>query len=118
MSVAQVWNAKHCLFIKFPYLTMRVAIFRLIAFIQYRPATTRGRVVDLTAMNEDLVRQIECCTALPTPPSTAVRIIELANHPNTSLMNIADAVASDPASATKILKSRIRLCTMHAALSV
>jgi hypothetical protein len=94
---------------------MQVAIYRIIALIQYRPAATRGCVVDLTAMNEDLMRQLKCCTALPTPPSTAVRIIELASNPNTSLMDIADAVASDSALPTKILKSRIRLCTMRVA---
>ncbi|WP_158598106.1 GGDEF domain-containing protein [Noviherbaspirillum saxi] len=55
-------------------------------------------------MNEDLIRQLKCCTTLPTPPSTAVRIIELANSPNASLMQIADAVAFDPALAAKMLK--------------
>ena len=39
-------------------------------------------------MNEDLIRRLKICTSLPTPPSTAVRIIELANSPNASLMQI------------------------------
>lgn len=72
--------------------------------MQYHPATMRNCAIDKTAMNDDLIRQLKCCTTLPTPPSTAVRIIELANSANTSLMDIADAVAFDPALATKMLK--------------
>jgi diguanylate cyclase (GGDEF)-like protein len=55
-------------------------------------------------MNEDLIRRLKICTSLPTPPSTAVRIIDLANSPNASLMQIADAVAFDAALAAKMLK--------------
>lgn len=55
-------------------------------------------------MNEDLTRRLKLCTSLPTPPSTAVRIIDLANDPNASLMQIADAVAFDAALAAKMLK--------------
>lgn len=56
-------------------------------------------------MNEVLQKQLRLCPALPSPPATALKIIELANDPATNLMQIADCVAHDPALATKLLKA-------------
>jgi HD-like signal output (HDOD) protein len=55
-------------------------------------------------MTEQLIRRLSQCATLPTPPSTAIRIIELANSPDTNLMEIAGAVAFDPALAAKMVK--------------
>ncbi|HVL75300.1 MAG TPA: GGDEF domain-containing protein, partial [Noviherbaspirillum sp.] len=52
----------------------------------------------------ELVQRLRFAPALPTPPSTALRVIELANDPSANLMQIADCVALDPALAAKMLK--------------
>lgn len=55
-------------------------------------------------IHESLLQRLQLCTSLPTPPSTAVKLIDLVNDPNTSLIQIADCVAFDPALAVKMLK--------------
>lgn len=86
-------------------------------------------------MNEDLLQRLRLCSTLPTPPATALRVIDLANNPATSLMQIADCVALDPALAAKMLKvansplynvrrsatnvrQAVNLIGMHAAISI
>ena len=56
-------------------------------------------------MNELLAERLRYCTTLPSPPSIAVRIIELANDSGTSLTQLADCIAFDPALSAKILKA-------------
>lgn len=55
-------------------------------------------------INEPLLQRLQRCTTLPTPPATAVKLIDLVNDPNTSLIQIADCVAFDPALTVKMLK--------------
>ena len=55
-------------------------------------------------MNELLAARLRFCTTLPTPPSIALRIIELANDPDTNLIQLADCIAVDPALSAKLLK--------------
>lgn len=55
-------------------------------------------------MNESLLERLRFCASLPTPPSTAVRVIELANSPTTSMAQISDCIGFDPALAAKVLK--------------
>jgi len=55
-------------------------------------------------LNETLLRRLRLCATLPSPPAIAIRIIELANDPDTNLMQIADCIAHDPALAMKMLK--------------
>lgn len=56
-------------------------------------------------MNESLIERLRYCTTLPTPPSIALRIIELANDPDASLTELADCLGFDPALSTKVLKA-------------
>lgn len=55
-------------------------------------------------INEEFARRLQRCTTLPSPPATAIRIIELANDGTASLMQISDCLALDPALATKMLR--------------
>lgn len=55
-------------------------------------------------MNESLLERLRFCASLPTPPSTAIRVIELANDPATNMAQIADCIGFDPALAAKVLK--------------
>src|SRR3569832_1763783 len=55
-------------------------------------------------MNEELLRRLRLCPTLPSPPATAIKVIELVNDPSVSLTQIADCVAHDPALAAKMLK--------------
>lgn len=55
-------------------------------------------------LQQPLLQRLQLCTHLPTPPATAVKLIDLVNDPNTSLIQIADCVAFDPALAAKMLK--------------
>ncbi len=55
-------------------------------------------------MNDTLAARLRFCTTLPTPPSTALRIIELANDPDINLTQLADCIAVDPALSAKLLK--------------
>lgn len=55
-------------------------------------------------MNESLLERLRFCVSLPTPPSTAIRVIELANDPATNMAQISDCIGFDPALAAKVLK--------------
>lgn len=55
-------------------------------------------------MNESLLERLRFCASLPTPPSTAVRVIELANSSTTSMVQISDCIGFDPALAAKVLR--------------
>lgn len=55
-------------------------------------------------INQQLAERLRLCTSLPTPPSTAIRIINLANDASSNMTQIADCVALDPAMAAKMLK--------------
>lgn len=56
-------------------------------------------------MNELLAQRLRYGAVLPTPPATALIIIELANAPDTGLIQIADCIGFDPALSAKILKA-------------
>lgn len=53
-----------------------------------------------SALFEKLVKT----KGLPTPSATALRVLELADQPNCSLVEVADVVSADPAISARILK--------------
>lgn len=55
-------------------------------------------------MNENIAERLRYCTTLPSIPGVAVRIIDLANKPDTSMIQICDCVSMDPALSAKFLK--------------
>jgi len=55
-------------------------------------------------MNENIADRLRYCTTLPSLPAVAIRIIDLANNPDTNMAQIADQVALDPALAAKFLR--------------
>lgn len=55
-------------------------------------------------MNENFAKRLRYCTTLPSLPAVAIRIIDLANNPDTNMAHISDQVALDPALAAKFLK--------------
>ncbi len=60
--------------------------------------------VTLAHVDEGLVKRLEMCTTLPSPPSVATRIIELGQDPDVDLGEVAKVVSMDPALASKILR--------------
>jgi len=55
-------------------------------------------------MNENIAERLRYCTTLPSIPGVAVRIIDLANKPDTSMIQICDCVSMDPALSAKFLR--------------
>lgn len=51
------------------------------------------------------IDDILCCPQLPSPPSVAIRLLELCNSPDAGVREIVQAVQTDPALSTKILRS-------------
>jgi diguanylate cyclase (GGDEF)-like protein len=56
-------------------------------------------------MNADLVKKIQQCPNLPSLPSIAVQILDLAGKPNVDIAEIARVISKDPALSTKILRT-------------
>ena len=55
-------------------------------------------------MTPELEAKLKACTSLPSPPTVATRIIELANDPETGIDDVAKVISLDPAIASKILR--------------
>ena len=55
-------------------------------------------------IGEELQARLENCTNLPSPPTVALRIIELSNDLNVDIGKVADVVSIDPALSAKILR--------------
>ncbi|MGB5260876.1 MAG: GGDEF domain-containing protein [Gammaproteobacteria bacterium] len=56
------------------------------------------------SIDEALQARLENCTNLPSPPTVALRIIELSNDLNVDVGKVADVVSMDPALSAKILR--------------
>lgn len=56
-------------------------------------------------MKENLLKQLRFCTNLPSLPSVALKIIDLAGKADTSLTQINHYISHDPALAAKIIKT-------------
>ncbi len=55
-------------------------------------------------MNDDLTKRLRYCTTLPSLPAIAIKIIDLANDPDTDIGILCDHIVYDPALSAKILK--------------
>src|SRR5580704_9071180 len=56
-------------------------------------------------MNADLVKKIQQCPSLPSLPTIACQILDLAGKPNVDIAEIARVISKDPALSTKILRT-------------
>jgi diguanylate cyclase (GGDEF)-like protein len=56
-------------------------------------------------MNVELVKKIQQCPSLPSLPTIAVQILNLAGKPNVDIAEIARVISKDPALSTKILRT-------------
>lgn len=56
-------------------------------------------------MNQDLLESVKKCPALPTMPTVAMQILEIARNPEVDIQDIADLVSNDPALSSKVLKT-------------
>lgn len=55
-------------------------------------------------MQADFQKRLELCRDLPTLPGVALRIVELSNDPDSSLADVVEVIAPDPALSVKFLK--------------
>ncbi len=55
-------------------------------------------------ISEELRARLENCTNLPSPPTVALRIIDLSNDLNVDIGKVADVVSMDPALSAKLLR--------------
>ncbi len=58
----------------------------------------------MAAIPEELVERLQNCTTFPSPPQVALKVIGLAQDPESDLRAIADTCSGDPAIAAKIMK--------------
>jgi two-component system, cell cycle response regulator len=56
-------------------------------------------------MNDELVEKIRQCPNLPSLPSVAVQVLDLAGKANVDIAEIARVISKDPALSTKILRT-------------
>src|SRR5215207_3796202 len=56
-------------------------------------------------MNEQLVQRIRQCPTLPSLPSIAVQVLDLAQRANVDIAEIARIISKDPALSGKILRT-------------
>ncbi|SFP54237.1 diguanylate cyclase (GGDEF) domain-containing protein [Nitrosomonas cryotolerans] len=55
-------------------------------------------------MNDILTRRLRFCTTLPSLPTIAIKILEIASNPDADITQICHYISLDPALATKILR--------------
>lgn len=58
----------------------------------------------MAAIPEEFIERLKNCTTFPSPPQVALKVIELAQDPDSDLRAIADTCSGDPAIAAKIMK--------------
>ena len=56
-------------------------------------------------MDENLAQRFRFCTTLPSIPAVAIKVIELANDPDTDMIQICNQISYDPALSAKIIKA-------------
>ncbi len=61
--------------------------------------------MDDRIVHHDLTRKLRFCTSLPSLPTVALKIIDLANDPNADIGSVCKYIALDPALSSKILKT-------------
>lgn len=55
-------------------------------------------------MNPDIQEALQYCPTLPTPPSIAMRIVEMGRDPDVNIGELAGLLARDPALASRVLR--------------
>lgn len=55
-------------------------------------------------VDSQLLKRLEMCTTLPSPPVVAMRILDLSKDPDVDIGKVADVVSMDPALTAKILR--------------
>jgi diguanylate cyclase (GGDEF)-like protein len=55
-------------------------------------------------VDTELLKRLELCTTLPSPPVVAMRILDLSQDPDVDIGKVADVVSMDPALTAKILR--------------
>ncbi|MDX2457715.1 MAG: GGDEF domain-containing protein [Gammaproteobacteria bacterium] len=55
-------------------------------------------------VDTQLLKRLEMCTTLPSPPVVAMRILDLSQDPDVDIGKVADVVSMDPALTAKILR--------------
>jgi diguanylate cyclase (GGDEF)-like protein len=58
----------------------------------------------MKSIPDSLVKRLTTCTSFPSPPPIALRVIELAQDPETDLGSVAAAISSDPALTSKVMR--------------
>lgn len=56
-------------------------------------------------LNENIKKQLNFCTTLPSLPTVAIKIIELANDPNADIGTACQYISLDPVLSAKLLKA-------------
>ncbi|MEQ1601620.1 MAG: GGDEF domain-containing protein [Methylophilaceae bacterium] len=56
-------------------------------------------------MDENLAKRMRFCKTLPSIPAVAIKVVELANDPDTDMIQICDCIAYDPALSAKLIKA-------------
>lgn len=60
---------------------------------------------DSSSMNDQLIQRIKACPSLPSLPTIAVQVLDLAQKSDVDIPEIARLISKDPALSTKILKT-------------
>lgn len=55
-------------------------------------------------MNSEIQEALQYCPTLPTPPSIAMRIVEMGRDPEVNIADLAGLLARDPALASRVLR--------------
>ncbi len=58
----------------------------------------------MVSIPDKIIERLQTCTNFPSPPPVALKVIELAQNPNTDLRIVADTCSGDPAIAAKVMK--------------
>lgn len=56
-------------------------------------------------MNDLVIKKLKACKELPSIPAAASKILELAQDPNATMNDVANAISLDPALSSKILRT-------------
>ena len=58
----------------------------------------------MSQIPDHILQRLRTCTNFPTPPPVAMRVLQLAQNPDSDLGKVADAVSADPAIAAKVMR--------------
>ncbi len=58
----------------------------------------------MSQIPDHILQRLRTCTNFPTPPPVAMRVLQLAQNPESDLAKVAEAVSADPAIAAKVMR--------------